>query len=519
MSWREMSLTAFLVAFLSFCQAPLIDLRRLPVARLVARDAVQRMDVHEQHVAVLIDELDRLVRLAVLLDLHQPVETPHAVIDVHHVVARAQLVQLGDGHLLVAPDLAVDAVALVTVENLVVGVEAQLQVVVREPLVEGHRQRPHDGLSAADLVEDVLQPLDLRLVLRKNIGVVSPQGVADHVVGEHLEILVELRLRRRRKAHRRRGGPLRQVVAQQQEPRPRQIGQQAVAAGQQRIRLLGTLHVRERFAPHVVHPAQHVVRIVEPPCGLRPGELREGDARAAPRGVQVGDDLHAVEPVRRELARYVEPPDRIDLVAEEVQTVGFALRVGEDVHDAAAHGVLPGFIDEIHAREIRIGQLLLEHLDREAVPDAHGDRPAPQRLRIRDPFGQRLGIGADHQIARSGKTPQGVHRRRALHDALRILRTVGRRMLVGGGKEADALFVQQVVEVVHEVGRRVAVLGDEEVHAPRPRDRRGGIKRERPADQLLEMDDGTFAPVFAAQRAEGFRPGGELRQLLTDGHG
>ena len=92
-------------------------------------------------------------------------------------------------------------------------------------------------------------------------------------------------------------------------------------------------------------------------------------------------------------------------------------------------------------------------------------------------------------------------------------------MLVGGGKEADALFVQQVVEVVHEVGRRVAVLGDEEVHAPRPRDRRGGIKRERPADQLLEMDDGTFAPVFAAQRAEGFRPGGELRQLLTDGHG
>ena len=75
--------------------AELIDLRRLPVARLVARDAVQRMDVHEQHVAVLIDELDRLVRLAVLLDLHQPVETPHAVIDVHHVVARAQLVQLG----------------------------------------------------------------------------------------------------------------------------------------------------------------------------------------------------------------------------------------------------------------------------------------------------------------------------------------------------------------------------------------------------------------------------------------
>ena len=122
----------------------------------------------------------------------------------------------------------------------------RLQVVVREPLVEGHRQRPHYGLSAADLVEDVLQPFDLRLVLRKNIGVVSPQGVADHVVGEHLEILVELRLRRRRKAHRRRGGPLRQVVAQQQEPRPRQIGQQAVAAGQQRIRLLGTLDVYKR---------------------------------------------------------------------------------------------------------------------------------------------------------------------------------------------------------------------------------------------------------------------------------
>ena len=124
------------------------------------------MDVDEEYVAVAVDQLDRLVRAPVLVDLDQTAEPPHAVIDMHHVIARFELVQLGDGHLLVAPDLAVDAVTLVTVENLVVGIEAQFQVVVHEPLVQRNGERPHGGLPAPYLVEDVLQAFDLGLVLR-----------------------------------------------------------------------------------------------------------------------------------------------------------------------------------------------------------------------------------------------------------------------------------------------------------------------------------------------------------------
>ena len=135
------------------------------------------MYVDEEHVAVLIYQLDRLVGTPPLRDADQPVEAPHAVVDVGHVVARAQLVQLGDGHLLVAPDLAVEAVALVAVEDLVVGVEAELAVVVDEALVQRERQRAHRGLTAADLVEDVLQTLGLHLVAREDEGLVAAQAV------------------------------------------------------------------------------------------------------------------------------------------------------------------------------------------------------------------------------------------------------------------------------------------------------------------------------------------------------
>ena len=84
----------------------------------------------------------------------------------HHVIARFELVQLGDGHLLVAPDLAVDAVTLVTVEELVVGITAEAERMVDEPLVQRERHRREDHPAAADLVENILQAFDLGLVLR-----------------------------------------------------------------------------------------------------------------------------------------------------------------------------------------------------------------------------------------------------------------------------------------------------------------------------------------------------------------
>ena len=472
------------------------------------------MDIDEEHVAVLVDQLDRLLHPSVARGyLHQSVETPHAVVDVHHIVARTQLVQLGDGHLLVAPDFAVDAVTLVTVENLVVGIEAQLQVVVHESLVQGHRQRPHDGLPAANLVEDVLQTLHLRLVLRKNIGIVSPQGVADHIVRQHLEIFIEFRLRGCRKLYTCFRRPFGKVVPQDEHPASGEVGRQSVAAREQRIDLLGVLHVRQRLAAHVVDPPEHEIGVVEPPGGLRARKAHEGDlCRGRRPGIQVGDNLHSVELVRRQLARDVEPPDRIHLIAEEIQSVGFALRIGEDVDDTAAHRILSGLVDEIHPREDGVDKLLLQHLDRDLVPDPHGNRSFLERLGIGDPLGQRLGIGADDQIALPRKAPHGIHRRRALHHALRILGAIGRRTLPRRGKEINLRLLEQVVKVVHQIGRGIAILGHENVHPAALLHGCRGIKRKSTADQLFEVF------VFAAQPAEGLRPGGELRQLLAGSH-
>lgn len=120
--------------------------------------------MHEQHVVILINQFNSLVHLAVLVDLDQTAETPHAVIDMHHIIAHAELIQLCDGHLLVALDLAVDPIALVAVENLMVGIETKFQVVIDETLVQRDRQGVDLRLLTPRLVENVLQPFELRPV-------------------------------------------------------------------------------------------------------------------------------------------------------------------------------------------------------------------------------------------------------------------------------------------------------------------------------------------------------------------
>ena len=140
-----------------------------------------------------------------------------------------------------------------------------------------------------------------------------------------------------------------------------------------------------------------------------------------------------------------------------------------------------------------------------------------QRLRVADPFGQRFRIGTERQVSRR-RRPQCIERRRALHNALRILGAVDDRPLVGRREKEDAPLVQQRVEVVQEIGGRIAVFGDEDVHAARAAYGRCGIQRKSPADQLLEMDGDAFRFVFAAQPPEVLRPLDECQHLLARSH-
>lgn len=161
--------------------------------------------MHEQNIVIFVNQLDSLVYLAVLVDLDQTAETPHAVIDMHHIIAHAELIQLCDGHLFVALDLAVDPIALVAVENLMVGIETKFQVVIDETLVQRDRQRVDLRLLTSRLVENVLQPFELRPVFRQDISFITALSVGNDVVGQQFEILVELGLGSRAERDRRIG--------------------------------------------------------------------------------------------------------------------------------------------------------------------------------------------------------------------------------------------------------------------------------------------------------------------------
>lgn len=105
-------------------------------------------------------------------------------------------------------------------------------------------------------MKDIFETLDLHLVFREDIGRVAAQRIADHIVGQHLEVLVELGLGSRIEFHRRRGGTLRQVVAQGEHPAVRQIAEQRVAAGHQAVDFVGALHIGKRPAADIVHPTR-----------------------------------------------------------------------------------------------------------------------------------------------------------------------------------------------------------------------------------------------------------------------
>ena len=83
---------------------------------------MQRVDIDKKHIVITIDQLNSLVQLSTLIDLNQTSETSHAMIYMHHIVAHLQRIELRNGHLLIALDLAVDSIAAIAVKYLMIGI-------------------------------------------------------------------------------------------------------------------------------------------------------------------------------------------------------------------------------------------------------------------------------------------------------------------------------------------------------------------------------------------------------------
>ena len=170
--------------------------------------------------------------------------------------------------------------------------------------------------------------------------------------------------------------------------------------------------------------------------------------------------------------------------------------------------------NEIHLREPRIGQQLLQLSDRQPVADLHPHGFAPHRVGVGHPFGQSFRIGTDNPVfARSHFPTQSTQRRRPLHDTLRILRTVNDRTLVGARKKVNLFFVEQGIKIVEQVGRRIAVFRHEDVRTARSGDQGSGINRESPADHIAQKNGPPRRIVRTTHRAERLRSGDQLQDI------
>ncbi len=95
------------------------------------------MDTDENEVVVFIDQLDNLLLFSANIHRHQSAELTDTEIDMGHIVADLQSLQHFQRHSgLTRPSpFGRKAVFMEAVENLVVGVAANPEVIINEPLV------------------------------------------------------------------------------------------------------------------------------------------------------------------------------------------------------------------------------------------------------------------------------------------------------------------------------------------------------------------------------------------------
>ena len=165
----------------------------------VLADTMQVMNRDEHVRPVAVDEFDHLLRLAVHGRCDQSAELGNTVVAMYHVIAYLQLVYLtqSDDGFSAPCVLAGHRHAVVTLENLMVSIAANLQLMVHKSFM----QRRVDSLESERLfvlrLEDSLQAIELFLLLGQYIDFVSVLNMFLQVIREDVELLMEQRLRHR----------------------------------------------------------------------------------------------------------------------------------------------------------------------------------------------------------------------------------------------------------------------------------------------------------------------------------
>ena len=124
-------------------------------------------------VAMLIQDLDHLLIAITLGHTDQTTKLTHAMIDMDHEVAYLKLLNLlqREGHLTTAGLVALEVVLMETVEYLVVGKDADAQVVIGKALMKGLVNACKRNFCL--FRKDFLQALDLFLAVGEDIDLIA----------------------------------------------------------------------------------------------------------------------------------------------------------------------------------------------------------------------------------------------------------------------------------------------------------------------------------------------------------
>ena len=120
-------------------------------------------------------------------------------------------------------------------------------------------------------------------------------------------------------------------------------------------------------------------------------EVEERDLIPCPT-LEVRHDAHLLHLVARELRLNLKRTYAVNLIPEEVDTVGILRRIGKHVDDATTHGKLPRLIHIVHTLKTLAHQrrLHLGNLHRVAYSKAH--RAVVQGIARHHQLGQGIGV-------------------------------------------------------------------------------------------------------------------------------
>ena len=286
----------------------------------------------------------------------------------HHIVADVEGTQVVDGQLFALLHAAPDADPVEAVENLVVGITADLVRQIDESVVDvlaGNKLRQ----QAAFLGKDGPDTFQLGFLFAVNLDPEAVFNPGTDVLCQQFKVFVEHRL----------GGDV---------------------EGDSLVPVLGQgcicIYFFIRFQlPHQRRILVHVGRI-QPDEGAFRQDGGNGIRCGVPVRNDAGNNIHFFIRVAGQLGVAVEAVDFLYLVTPERNAVRIIVREGENIHDGSADGELPRSGHEVHFFKALPDQAVHQVL----VPDLVADFQCNGTLFDASPLGntlqQRVRIGYHH---------------------------------------------------------------------------------------------------------------------------